>query len=167
MPLKLILKPGEKVIINQAVIVNGAEKAEVILQNKATVLRQRDIMTEEKADTPAKRIYFTIQMMYLFPEHHRFYQNNFTALAQEFVSAAPGSTGLVLDIGQQVLGGEFYSALRMCRKLIKYEEEVMRHVSERKRSLSQDSEPGRLAPADRGPGSDGSGASPGGGPAEH
>ena len=48
MPLKLILKPGERVIINQAVVLNGGEKTELVLQNKASVLRERDIMTEEK-----------------------------------------------------------------------------------------------------------------------
>ena len=58
MPLKLILKPGERVIINQAVVLNGGEKTELVLQNKASVLRERDIMTEEKADSPAKKNLF-------------------------------------------------------------------------------------------------------------
>ena len=74
MPLKLILKPGEKIVINQAVIENGGEKAQLVLQNKARVMRERDIMTEENADSPAKRIYFLVQMLYLFPDKNRVYQ---------------------------------------------------------------------------------------------
>ena len=65
MPLKLSLKPGEKFVLNGAVVQNGDRRGVLILQNKASVLREKDIMQLEEVTTPAKRIYFPVMMMYL------------------------------------------------------------------------------------------------------
>ena len=130
MPLKLILKPGEKVVINQAVVLNGGDKTELILQNKASVLRERDIMTEENADSPAKRIYFVVQMMYMFSDKERQYQANFNELVTSFIEAVPSSTPILLDIGRKVIEGNLYGAMKACKKLMCYEEEVLKHVTQ-------------------------------------
>ena len=130
MPLKLILKPGEKVIINQAVVLNGGEKTELVLQNKASVLRERDIMTEEKANSPAKRIYFIVQMMYMFSDKDREYQERFHELVRDFIEAVPSSTPILMDIGRRVIEGNLYSAMKECKKLMRYEEEVLKHVAQ-------------------------------------
>ncbi|MBL4618299.1 MAG: flagellar biosynthesis repressor FlbT, partial [Robiginitomaculum sp.] len=68
MPLKLSLKPGEKFVLNGAVVQNGERRANLILQNQASVLREKDIMQEAEANTPAKRVYFPVMMMYLDAE---------------------------------------------------------------------------------------------------
>lgn len=128
MPLKIVLKPHEKVVINQAVIANGPERTELLVENKANVLRQRDILTEEGADSPARRIYFAVQMLYMFPESARHYQAMFNQLVRDFVSAVPSSTDIALELAQKVTGGDLYGALRACRKLVKYEEKVLQHV---------------------------------------
>ena len=44
MPLKLSLKPGEKFVLNGAVVQNGDRRAVLVLQNKASVLREKDII---------------------------------------------------------------------------------------------------------------------------
>src|ERR1044071_4409561 len=67
MPLKLSLKPGEKFVLNGAVVQNGDRRGVLVLQNKASVLREKDIMQAEEANTPARRIYFPVMMMYLEP----------------------------------------------------------------------------------------------------
>jgi flagellar protein FlbT len=128
MPLKIVLKPGEKIVINQAVVENGGEKAQLVLQNKATLLRERDIMTEAKANTPARRIYFMVQMLYLFPEKAPLYQEKFNVLLRDFVNAVPSATPIGADIGDCLLQGNPYAALKKCRELIEYEEEVLDHV---------------------------------------
>lgn len=130
MPLKIVLKPGEKTVINQAVIQNGGEKAELIVQNKASILRERDIMTEAEADTPAKKIYFVVQLIYMFPDKEQQYQDKFSRLVKQFVNAVPSSTPLVLDIGKQIVTGDVYGALKLCRKLVKYENEVLKHATQ-------------------------------------
>jgi len=49
--LKLSLKPGEKFVLNGAVVQNGDRRGVLILQNKASVLREKDINTIPKAGT--------------------------------------------------------------------------------------------------------------------
>ena len=55
MPLKLSLKPGEKFVLNGAVMTNGDKRASLVIQNKASLLREKDIMQREDANTPARR----------------------------------------------------------------------------------------------------------------
>lgn len=128
MPLKIVLKPGEKIIVNQAVIENGGEKSQLIVQNRAVVLRERDIMTEAKATSPARRIYFLVQMLYLFPEKARVYQEKFNDLLRDFVRAVPSATPIAADIGDCLLQGNKYAALKKCRRLMEYEQEVLDHA---------------------------------------
>ena len=65
MPLKLSLKPGEKFVLNGAVVQNGDRRGVLILQNKASVLREKDIMQEDEVTSPARRIYFPVMIIYL------------------------------------------------------------------------------------------------------
>jgi flagellar protein FlbT len=68
MPLKLTLKPNEKVLIGTAVLTNAGSKTEIIIQNNVPVLREKDIITEENADTISKKIYFIVLNMYVDPK---------------------------------------------------------------------------------------------------
>ena len=129
MALKLVLKPGERVVINQAVIVNGKDKAELVLENRAVVLRERDIMVEKEANSPARRIYFLIQMLYLFPEKTAVYQEKFNVHLREFIQAVPSATPIGLEIGEMIIRGNHYAALKACRKLVAYEEKVLQNVT--------------------------------------
>ena len=65
MPLKLSLKPGEKFVLNGAVVQNGDRRTTLVLQNKASVLREKDIMQADEVTSPARRVYFPVMMMYL------------------------------------------------------------------------------------------------------
>ena len=73
MPLKLSLKPGERFVLNGAVLANGDRRANLIIQSKASILREKDILQQEDANTPAKRISFPVMMMYLDPEISKSY----------------------------------------------------------------------------------------------
>lgn len=68
MPLTLRLKPGERLIVNGAVLRNGSPRAvEIELLNQVTTLHERDLMLPEQAVLPLERLYFEIQMMHLEP----------------------------------------------------------------------------------------------------
>ena len=77
MALKLSLKPGEKIVVNGAVIVNGDRRSTLILQNKVSLLREKDILLAEDVDTPVKHVYFPIMLMYMdengFGKYHEQY----------------------------------------------------------------------------------------------
>jgi flagellar protein FlbT len=87
MPLKLSLKPGEKFVLNGAVVMNGDRRATLVLQNKASVLREKDIMQPEDAITPARRIYFPVMMMYLDNDRASAAYDEFVLKMTDFMGA--------------------------------------------------------------------------------
>lgn len=129
MALKLTLKPEEKVIVNGAVIANGGAKTTLSIENSAIILRQKDILTEEQANTPAKRIYFCLQLAYLDSDHERDYLEKANLLVRDFIEAAP--TGEVRDIleqvGTDVSERNYFKALKQLKKLVAYEEKRLNY----------------------------------------
>ncbi len=125
MPLKLSLKPGEKFVLNGAVVQNGDRRGTLILQNKASVLREKDIMQAEEASSPARRVYFPVMMMYLDEPGAVRYYDEFARRLSEFMSVIRNPAVLTdcVAISRNVLSREFYKALMSCRKLIEYEDE--------------------------------------------
>ena len=125
MVLKLNLKAHEKCIIGGAAVQNGNKIASFTITNQTTILREKHIMTEEKADTLAKQIYFVVQLIYMDGGIDNSRQNHkiFFKLIREFIDMDPGSIGLDIigEIGQLILDGAEYQALAQGRKLIEYE----------------------------------------------
>ncbi|MDQ0463920.1 flagellar protein FlbT [Caulobacter ginsengisoli] len=131
MPLKLSLKPGERFVLNGAVVQNGDRRGVLILQNKASVLREKDIMQEEDACTPARRIYFPVMMMYLDEAGAARYYDEFVRRLTEFIGVISNPNILAdgVAISRHVMGKEYYKALMLCRKLVDYEDERLGHVA--------------------------------------
>jgi flagellar protein FlbT len=125
MPLKLSLKPGEKFVLNGAVLTNGEKRATIIVQNKACLLREKDIMQPEEATTPARRIYLPIMMMYLDSEEGEQYYDEFALRMTEFMGAIQNREALAhcVEISRDVMSGGYYKALMTCRKLFDFERE--------------------------------------------
>jgi len=130
MPLKLSLKPGERFVVNGAVLQNGDRRAILLLQNKASILREKDIIQPEDANTPAKRIYFPIMMMYLEPAEAEKFYDEFVVRMNEFMGVIKNTPILseCVSISREVMATEYYKALTRCRKLLVYEQELLGHV---------------------------------------
>ncbi|UUX50503.1 flagellar biosynthesis repressor FlbT [Nisaea acidiphila] len=128
MPLKINVKPGEKFVVNGAVMVAGKKGASLVLQNEATILLGKDIMQEEDANTPAKRIYFTILLMYLDQDESDQYRNTFLELVESFLEATTFKEVrmTLLNIVQDVNEKRFYRALKTCKALMNYESEILK-----------------------------------------
>ena len=65
MALKVELKPHERIVIGNAVIRNGETRGKLFIEGKTPIMREKDILTASDANSPAKRIYFVLQLMYL------------------------------------------------------------------------------------------------------
>jgi len=131
MPLKLSLKPGEKFVLNGAVVQNGDRRGVLILQNKASVLREKDIMQAEEAVTPARRIYFPVMMMYLDEANAARFYDEFAHRLNEFMSVI-GNAAILADcvsVSRHVMSREYYKTLMLCRRLIEYEDERLGNVA--------------------------------------
>lgn len=131
MPLKLSLKPGEKFVLNGAVVQNGDRRGVLILQNKASVLREKDIMQEDEAHTPARRVYFPVMMMYLDEAGAGRYYDEFVRRLTEFMNviANPAVLAECVTISKHIMEREYYKALMICRKLVEYEDERLGNVA--------------------------------------
>ena len=129
MPLKLSLKPGEKFVLNGAVVQNGDRRGVLVLQNKASVLREKDILQPEDVNTPARRIYFQIMLMYIDPSETEKYYDEFVLRLSEFMDAVrnPEILSECVAISSCCLQREYYKALLSCRKLIAYEDMRLRN----------------------------------------
>ncbi len=125
MSLKLTLKPGERLVVNGAVLQNGDRRSNLVIQNKASILREKDIMQPDEADTPAKRIYFAIMMLYMETGSKKSHQDEFLKRMSEFMDAvsSPEIVSLCVEIIHLAQMGNFYKALTVCRKLFPLEAE--------------------------------------------
>ena len=141
MALKLSLKPGERFVLNGAVVQNGDRRGVLLLQNKASVLREKDIMQAEDAITPARRIYFPVMMMYLEEANATRYREEFERRLTEFMSVIrnPDILADCVAASRFTMTREYYKALMLCRKLIEYEDERLGHVAS---GVSEDLGPG-------------------------
>jgi flagellar protein FlbT len=140
MALKVELKPNERIIIGTVVLRADDQRTRLFIEGEAPILREKDILTRHTANSPAKRIYLAVQLMYLdsdVAKHHEIYFE----LVREFLEAAPSSAPLVTEINNRILNGELYKALKTARKLITYESDLIAHVL-RGPSLRQDSPDG-------------------------
>jgi flagellar biosynthesis repressor protein FlbT len=124
MTLKVELKPGERMILGECVVTNGNQRTRLTIDGTMPLLREKDIMTAELADTPAKRLYLAVQLMYTSRDpqtHHDVY----FALMRDIVQAAPTTWPFIENINNHILMGNLYKALKDAKKLIEYEREIL------------------------------------------
>lgn len=128
MALKIQLKPGERMIIGDCVITNSDQRTRLLIDGDTPILREKEILTAETANTPAKRIYLAVQLMYLLKNACPHYETYF-ALMRDVLQAAPSAWRFIESINNHILTGELYKALKDAKKLIAYEEELLQHAS--------------------------------------
>ncbi len=127
MALVIDLKPGEKILIGTAVITNDSQRTRLHISGEAAILREKDVMREEEADTPCKKIYFLVQCMYLSKTPQEYHTKYFDQI-KEIQHAAPSTAFMFLAINEKIIGGQHYKAMREARELIKFEEEIIGHA---------------------------------------
>ena len=144
MALKVELKPGERIIIGDSVITNDNQRTRLFIEGQAPILREKDILTPATADTPAKRVYLAVQLMYLSTDVEKIQENYFT-LVNDIVKAAPSTIPYVTRISNAIISGAFYKALKEARKLIEYEGTLIGHVQTGSAGLPENEPSGGVA----------------------
>ncbi|MEZ5839024.1 MAG: flagellar biosynthesis repressor FlbT [Hyphomicrobiales bacterium] len=124
MALKVELKPGERIILGESVITNDKQRTRLFIEGNAPILREKDILTAQTADSPAKRVYFAIQLMYLGGDISKL-QKDYFALVMDIVRAAPSMLPIVDRINNAILTGSLYKALKEAKTLITHEKEII------------------------------------------
>jgi flagellar protein FlbT len=124
MALKVELKPGERIILGDCVVTNENQRTRLVIEGNTPILREKDIMTAATANTPAKRIYLAVQLMYTSRNpgaHHEIY----FSLMREILEAAPSTWAYIEGINNQILMGNLYKALKEAARLITYEGKLL------------------------------------------
>ena len=122
MPLRVELKPFERIVIGETVLVNSGTRTCFLIDGDAPILRERDTITAETANTPAKRLYLCLQTMYLKNDIPR-YRLAYQGFLRELREASPGDRVTIDAANAHVVAGALYKALKEIRKLVKREDE--------------------------------------------
>jgi flagellar biosynthesis repressor protein FlbT len=125
MALKVVLKPFERIIIGQSLITNSETRTTFLIDGEAPILREKDILTAETANTPVKRLYFCIQMMYLENDIPK-YQDLYMGFIKDLLEAVPSFRTSIETASKLILSGSLYNSLKEIRKLIVREDELLR-----------------------------------------
>ena len=127
MALKVELKPHERIIIGNCVITNTDQRARLLIDgDKIPILREKDIMTPETANTPAKLVYLAVQLMYIAPDP-QVNHGTYFSLVRDIVTAAPSAWPIIEEINNCILSGDMYQALKEAKKLVAYEKKLLEH----------------------------------------
>jgi len=130
MGLKVELKPGERIIIGDSVVTNDDQRTRLIIEGDAPILREKDILTVDEADTPCKKIYLVVQLMYLDRDPVRHHQLYFQ-LVKDVIEAAPSTRTYFERINNHILTGALYKALKETQGLIGYEKDLLENAKRR------------------------------------
>lgn len=128
MALIIDLKPGEKILIGTAVITNDSQRTRLHISGEAPILREKDVLQEEDADTPCRKVYFLVQCMYL-ARNPREYHPKYFEMLKIIQQAAPSTSIFFMRINEQIIQGHYYKALREAKDLITHEDEILAGVN--------------------------------------
>ena len=105
MALKVELKPHERIIIGACVITNTDQRARLLIEgDKIPIMREKDILTPETDNTPAKLVYLAVQLMYISPDP-QVNHGTYFSLVRDIVTAVPPAAGPFLGDTFLSIGG--------------------------------------------------------------
>ena len=127
MSLILKLAPGERLFINGAVVTNGDRRAYLMVETKAQIVREKDVLQPEDVSTPVRRAYFAAQNVLLNAQPSlgsmEGFQVQVAALRAVFRKAE--HIALLDEAERQMEQGNTYRALAALRDLVLYESALL------------------------------------------
>ncbi|MEO0398779.1 MAG: flagellar biosynthesis repressor FlbT [Pseudomonadota bacterium] len=126
--LVLKLQPGEQILVNGVVMQNGDRRAQLRIKTKdANILRLRDAMHPDEANTPVKRVYYAAQLVVAGeaqPEEVRAdLIKDINVLLGIFRDQE--SLTALQDALRQVEADQFYFAMRELKRVLPMEETLL------------------------------------------
>lgn len=126
--LVLRLGPGERVMINGAVVVNGDRRTRIsVVTPNSVILRQRDAIHPEEANTPVRRICYMAQLVLSgdadFDDMKPRLLRGIEQLSQAMTD--PDSRAQLGFATEAVLAGQHYQILKSLRSLLPREARLL------------------------------------------
>ena len=132
MPLLIDFKSGDKLIINGSVLENIGGNTKILVHNDSAILREKEVLSQEDAQTPASRVYFELQSAYILRDSQE-RQNSldrFNQRLNEFIAACPNALDIAIKVRDHVQHDRIYKGLKESQNLIKYESTVLQQFSQ-------------------------------------
>lgn len=127
--LVLKLGPGERVLVNGAVIENGDRRSRIsILSPNANILRLRDAIRPEDANTPVRRVCYIAQLVLSGDADCTEAQAQLLSGIEQLsrVFCDHDSRTQLDSATQAVIDGDFYRGLKQLRTLLPREDRLFR-----------------------------------------
>lgn len=123
MPLRITLKPNERLIINGALIRNLDRSSAFIIETQCKFLREGEIIHESDADTPCKKLAVTLQVIHL-SEDQTDTESLFYLQAIEIMKELPDVAKFISAIQTALSEKNTYKAIKIGKDLINHEREL-------------------------------------------
>jgi flagellar protein FlbT len=127
MGLIIDLKPGEKILIGEAVITNDSQRARLHIAGDAPIIREKDVMQEEHGRHAVQA--------HLFPDPVHVSFAHARRLPQKIFQHGRGSPARLaecafffMQINDHIMSGTYYKALKVAKELIEHERELVDNV---------------------------------------
>ena len=125
MPLRIIVKPQERLIINGAVLRNGgSHNITMIVETQCQFLREGELIKEQDADTPCRKLCLTLQVLHL-SEDPTEVENLFFAQAVEVMRLMPSAAPILLQIQEALAAKQTYAAVKLGKQLMHHERDML------------------------------------------
>ncbi|WP_267361294.1 MULTISPECIES: flagellar biosynthesis repressor FlbT [unclassified Methylobacterium] len=121
MPLRIALKPLERLIINGASILNSDRPSAFLVETQCKLLRGSDIISQDDLDTDCKKLCFLLQDIYLIDNPQDKIQM-FYEFARRIMMSDIETVPYLLKIQNEVQSGQFYKAIKYGQELLAYEQ---------------------------------------------
>lgn len=123
MPLKLKLRPQEKVLVGGCVVQNITNgTSQLLLLNTAVVMREKDIIKIEDAKTVGQKLYWAISELYISPVDAKELMEITCGLLTVFIRQNRNAPLVVFqtigDMCAHLAAGDYYRALKKTRALV-------------------------------------------------
>ncbi|ARO15401.1 flagellar biogenesis repressor FlbT [Ketogulonicigenium robustum] len=126
--LVLKLAPFERVLINGAVIENGDKRSRLaVVSPRANILRLRDAIPPDQANTPVRRVCYIAQLMLTDDcaeaEGRKQLLQGIEQLSQALID--PDSRRLLAEATEACIAADYYRVLRRLRSLLPREDRLL------------------------------------------
>ncbi|MEM9169268.1 MAG: flagellar biosynthesis repressor FlbT [Pseudomonadota bacterium] len=126
--LVLRLRPNERVIVNGVVLENGDRRTSLCVKTPdANILRFRDAMHPDEADTPVKRLYYVAQLVVIgeaTPDDARGELEDGLDALEVALGDAGGADDLTAARAH-LAEGRFYHVMRAMNRLVPLEAQLL------------------------------------------
>lgn len=130
MPLRLTLKPDERVIVNGCILKNGPRRHVLEVENRADVLRGDEMLDAESATTPARRVAYQIQIGLVSPGHRAALLPQIEAALRDLAHALPRQAAVIDRAEAALAEANYYAAFRALTPVFSLEDQLLGAVNE-------------------------------------